>query len=148
MVKNPSVMPERWVWSPDCRDPLEEGMVTHSSVLAWKILWTEEPGHLQYRGSQRIWHNWSDLACRHAHTFIQLLPFLIYLQNLLPFEEEAETHCQIWKNAYYFLLGFLVLRDIFLCWFFFFFFAFPQSWSPLSKSIYSQFLYMEHLRNI
>ena len=38
-------------------DPLEEGMATHSSVLAWKIPWTEEPGGLQSRGSERVEHD-------------------------------------------------------------------------------------------
>ena len=38
----------------DQEDPLEEGMVTHSSVLAWRISWTEEPGGLQSTGSQRV----------------------------------------------------------------------------------------------
>ena len=38
-------------------DPLEEGMATHSSILAWKIPWTEEPGGLQSMGSQRVRHD-------------------------------------------------------------------------------------------
>ena len=38
-------------------DPLEKGMATHSSILAWKIPWTEEPGELQFMGSQRVRHN-------------------------------------------------------------------------------------------
>ena len=38
-------------------DPLEKGMATHSSILAWRILWTEEPGRLQSLGSQRIGHD-------------------------------------------------------------------------------------------
>ena len=38
-------------------DPLEEEMATHSSILAWKIPWTEEPGRLQSMGSQRVGHN-------------------------------------------------------------------------------------------
>ena len=38
-------------------DPLEEGMATHSSILAWRIPWTEEPGGLQSIGSQRVSHN-------------------------------------------------------------------------------------------
>ena len=38
-------------------DPLEEGMVTHSSIRAWRILWTEEPGGLQSMGLQRVGHN-------------------------------------------------------------------------------------------
>ena len=44
-------------------DPLEEGMAIHSSILAWRIPWTEEPGRLQSKGSQRVGHNWSDVAC-------------------------------------------------------------------------------------
>ena len=47
-------------------DPLEEGMATHSSILAWSIPWTEEPGGLQSMGLQRVWHNWSDLALTHG----------------------------------------------------------------------------------
>jgi len=39
------------------KDPLEEGMATHSSILAWRIPWTEEPGRLQYVGSQRVKHD-------------------------------------------------------------------------------------------
>ena len=46
-------------------DPLEEGMETHSSILAWRIPWTEEPGGLQSVGSQRVGRDWSDLA--HTH---------------------------------------------------------------------------------
>ena len=46
-------------------DPLEEGMATHSSILAWKIPWTEEPGRFSPCGSQRAGHDW---ACMHAHT--------------------------------------------------------------------------------
>ena len=41
---------------------LEEGMATHSSILAWRIPWTEEPGGLQSMGLQRVGHNWSKLA--------------------------------------------------------------------------------------
>ena len=43
-------------------DPLEDGMATHSSILAWRIPWTEWPGRLQSMGLQREGHNWSDLA--------------------------------------------------------------------------------------
>ena len=50
-------------WSPE---PLKKEMATHSSTLAWRILWTEEPGGLLSMGSQRVGHNWSDLACVHA----------------------------------------------------------------------------------
>ena len=45
---------EMWVQSPGGEDPLEEGMATHSSILAWEIPWTEEPGWLQSMGLQRV----------------------------------------------------------------------------------------------
>ena len=46
-----------------------EGMATHCSILAWRILWTGEPGELQSTGLQRVRHNWSDLAHKHVHLF-------------------------------------------------------------------------------
>ena len=55
-------MQELQVQSLGQEDPLEEGMATHSSVLAWRIPWTEEPGRLQSTGSQRVRHDWIDLA--------------------------------------------------------------------------------------
>ena len=54
MVKSPPAVSETQVWSLDREDPLEEGMATHSSILAWEIPWTEEPGGLQSLGSQRV----------------------------------------------------------------------------------------------
>ena len=54
MVKNLPVMQETWVQSLGWEDPLEKGMATHSSILAWRILWTEEPGGLQSMGSQGV----------------------------------------------------------------------------------------------
>ena len=57
MVKNPPAMWETWVQSPGQEDPLEEGIETHPSILAWRIPWTEEPGGLQTMGSHRVRHN-------------------------------------------------------------------------------------------
>ena len=57
MVKNLSAMQETWVQSLGQEDPLEKGMATHSSILAWRIPWTEEPGRLQSIGSQRVGHD-------------------------------------------------------------------------------------------
>ena len=57
MVKNLPTIQETWVQSLGQEDPLEEEVATHSSILAWKILWTEEPGGLQSMGSQRVGHN-------------------------------------------------------------------------------------------
>ena len=53
---------ESWDQSLGQEDPLEEVMATHSSTFAWRIPWTEEPGGLQPMGSQRVGHDWSDLA--------------------------------------------------------------------------------------
>ena len=57
MVKNLPAVRETEVQSLGGEDPLEEGMVTHSRVLAWRIPWTEEPGGLQSMGSQRVGHD-------------------------------------------------------------------------------------------
>ena len=69
VVKNPPANAgdiEMWVWSLGQEDPLEEGMATHSSILAWRIPWTEELGRLQSMGSQGVRHDWSNLACMHT----------------------------------------------------------------------------------
>ena len=50
MVKNPHAMWETWVRSLGWEDPLEEGLATHSSILAWRVLWTEEPGGYSPQG--------------------------------------------------------------------------------------------------
>jgi len=57
VVKNPLAMQEIWVQFLGQEDFLEEGMATHSSILAWKTPWTEEPGGLHSMGSQRVGHN-------------------------------------------------------------------------------------------
>ena len=54
-----------WVWSLGQEDPLEEELATHSSILAWKIPWTEEPGGIQSMGLQRVRHKSSDLVHMH-----------------------------------------------------------------------------------
>ena len=59
MVKSLSAVQETQVWSLSQEDPLEKEMATHSSILAWKILWTEEPGRPQSVGLQRVRHDWA-----------------------------------------------------------------------------------------
>ena len=66
-------MLETWVRFLDWEDPLEKEMATHSSILAWEIPWTEEPGGLQPMGSQRVRH---DLANEHTHTHI--MPWMLH----------------------------------------------------------------------
>ena len=64
---------ETGVWFLGWEDPLAEGIATLSSVLAWKIPWTEKPGGLQFIGSQRVGYNWSNLA--HTHVRYVSWPF-------------------------------------------------------------------------
>ena len=79
---------EKWIQFLGWEDPLEESMATHSSILAWRIPWTEEPGRLQSMGSQRVGHDrmtelgshhWGKLGtghvgclCKKSHDFSQL----------------------------------------------------------------------------
>jgi len=64
MAKNPPAKQETQVRSLGWQDPLEKEMAAHSSILAWRIPWTEEPGGLQSMRSQRVRH---DLATEHKH---------------------------------------------------------------------------------
>ena len=57
VVENLLAVQETWVQSLGQEDPLEKRMVTHSSILAWRIPWTEAPGGLQSTGLQRVGHN-------------------------------------------------------------------------------------------
>ena len=74
-----------WVWSLDWEDTLEEGMTTHSSILAWRIPWTEEPGGLQSIRSQRVGHIQNNLACTHTNQceiMQSLWGFCFHLSNI------------------------------------------------------------------
>ena len=67
MVKNLPAMQGTWVRSPGQKDPMEKGLATHSSILAWKIPWTEEPGWLQSMGLKK----WDTIeAAQPAHTAV------------------------------------------------------------------------------
>ena len=67
-MKNLPAMPETRVRSLVWEDPLEEGMATHSSILAQRIPWTEEPSRLQSMWSQRVGHSWVDNTLKEAKT--------------------------------------------------------------------------------
>ena len=66
-LKRLSTMRETWVQSLGWEDPLEKEMATHSSILAWRIPWTEEPGGLQSMGSLRVGHDWLT-SLTHTHS--------------------------------------------------------------------------------
>ena len=58
------------VWSLGQEGPVEKGMATHFSTLAWRFQWAEEPGGLESIGSQRVRHDWSNLACMYAYCWV------------------------------------------------------------------------------
>ena len=75
-LKRLPAMWETWVWSLGQKDPLEKEMATHSSILAWRIPWMEEPGGLQSMGLQRVGHNWAtslSLSLSFHHTKFEYL---------------------------------------------------------------------------
>ena len=77
MVKNLPTMQETWVWSLGQEDLLEKRMATHSSILAWRILWREEPGGLQSMGLPRVRH---DLVTEHKLALRKGVDTLIHTQ--------------------------------------------------------------------
>ena len=77
MVKNLPVIQGTWVPSLGWEDPLEKGTATHSSILAWRISWTEGPGMLQSMGLQRVGHDWEP--------FIHYLIFFFFKAVLVNF---------------------------------------------------------------
>ena len=96
LVRNPPARQETWVWSLDLdwKDAPEKGMAIHSSILAWRIPRTEEPGGLQSMGSQRVRHNWLTLS--------------------LLMHDKASTWCY-WSS---FLLQFSSVQSLSLVWLF------------------------------
>ena len=71
-VKDLPVMQETWVWSLGQEDPLKKGMATHSSILAWKILWTEKPSGVRSMWLQRVLDTTEQLTHSHFHYLITL----------------------------------------------------------------------------
>ena len=81
MVKNLPAMQGTQAWSLCQEYPLEKGMSTHSSILAWKIPWTEESGRLQSIRLQRVRHNWE------TNTFIQRTALILFSKYLHPHDK-------------------------------------------------------------
>ena len=80
MVKNPPVMQETQVWALSWEDPLEKRMATHSSILAWRIPWTEESGGLQaYGGLQRVRRSWVANTFTHFQVVCSVLYTLCFI---------------------------------------------------------------------
>ena len=95
MIKNILSLPENHVWSLGQEDPLENGMVTHSSILACRISWTEEPGRLQSMGSQIAGQDWVTNTHTHTHThtpacLCETMNVLVHACECMCFEFEFE----------------------------------------------------------
>ena len=81
MEKNQPAVQETQVQSLGWEDPLEKGIATHSSILAWRIPWTEEPGSLQSRGSRRVRHGLATNTTQTTFIFPQVQTLRIPEQN-------------------------------------------------------------------
>ena len=77
IVKNLPAAWKTWIWSLGLEERLEEDMATHSSILAWRIPWTEEPSRLQSMGSQGVGHDW---ATKHTRTCKYMNQFTVRLK--------------------------------------------------------------------
>ena len=89
-VKYPPAMWEMWVWSLGWEGPLEEGMETHSSILAWRIPWTEEPGGQQSIASQTVEHDWVTKHNTYNNTASNVCDDLIYVYIGLMYKTRSE----------------------------------------------------------
>ena len=110
-VKSLPAMRETWVWSLGQEDPLEKEMAIHSSILAWRIPWTEEPGGPQSMGSPRVGHNW--VTNFHFHPcrleiktkwppFLKIYLFLIDVYLMTTFLKYTFCTCLVgqWLRTY------------------------------------------------
>ena len=98
-------MRETSVWSLVCEDPLEKGMATHSSILAWRIPWTEELFGLQSMGSQRVGHDWVTFISLHFSTSHASK---FYLWNIL---NVIKVFWKRYKSIHNYFIMFLTLNS-------------------------------------
>ena len=102
-VKNLPAIQSTWVWSLGQEDPLKKGMATHFRFLAWRSLWTEEPGRLQSMGWQKVRHDW---AANTSHMLLFLFFTAMwekyrphFMMHTLRFREPAQDFKanKLWK---------------------------------------------------
>ena len=111
-TKNPPAIQETWVWSLGQEDPLEKEIAFHSNILAWEILWPEEPGGLQSVGLQRVGHNWATEPTHRHQEHVYVNPNRP-IHPSLPFP-----------------LGYLYICSLYLCFYF----------CLVNKMVYTNFL--------
>ena len=95
MVKNLPAMQEMWVQSLGQEDSLEKEVATHSSILAWKTPWTEEPDRLQSMGSQKVGH---DLATKHQNC-LELFIVYVFYKCILCYLKSESINLSIESNS-------------------------------------------------
>ena len=91
-IKNLPAMQKTWVQSLGCEDLLEKGMATHSSILTWRIPWTEESGGLESMESQRVGLHWAT----------NIFTFIVDLQCCIFFKYTTKLFSCIYTNAHFF----------------------------------------------
>ena len=100
-VKRLPAMWETWVQSLGREDLLEKEMATHSSILAWKIPWMEEPGRLPSMGSQRVWHDWAwrHISCPWTRVCMWLLWPIGYRGRNIIWDKRTQLHLvlSVWE---------------------------------------------------
>ena len=96
MVKNLPAMQETWVQSLGQKDPLEKGMVTHSSILAWRIPGTEDSGGLQSMGLQRVRRDWVTNTFTFRIITAVLRPGQVLFLRVLQLLRGCRTQCSKW----------------------------------------------------
>ena len=104
-------MQETPVRSPCQEDPLEKGMATHSSIFAWRIPWTEEPGRLQSTGSQRAGHEWATNTTTTKDQLFRWDPTSMGINT-----PSIKRDCGEWENVHssdlYYLLKYFLVADM------------------------------------
>ena len=144
MVNNLPAMQETCVQSLGQEDSLEREMATHSSVLAWRIPWTEEPGGIQSMGLQRVGHDWAT----NTHTLCSQRAFL-HKNSLRIFDtsrnsEKIERKHTLWpfpwktlhSKGFFFGGGYLYFCFYFLLWIDFRFIEELQTWYRLPHNLH------------
>ena len=107
-VKNLPAMRATWGWSLGWENPLEEELATHSSILVSRLLWTEEPGRPQSKGSQRVGHGWA----KHIHSMHTGISIDISIFKHLCLQE-AKYECILLSNSH--LFSKYIIVAFFLC---------------------------------
>ena len=143
---------EAWVQSLCWEDHLRR-MATYSTILAWRIPWTEQFRGLQFIGWQRVRHNWSNWACMHTHTWLQRLCLLFttecvellakYFTLIYEFSKILTCNSNFLLHFHYNLYNFFIL--IAKC---FYKVIIPSYWFQLMRSYYCYLLLIAINRHI